>query len=295
MKLKSAEEISGLHPEAVAGSKKLKDEVLLIKVGGSAMVDEEILSSLLEDIALLKSLGAKPVVVHGGGPYISRALDELDIDTEFHRGMRKTPASVMNVVKQVLVGQVNSMIVELACSKTDCRAVGLYGGDCSLITAKKYSCEDGADLGRVGEVEEVDPGIVRSMLAAGYLPFIAPVGVGQDGRSYNINSDTAACEIAGALDADRFVVLTDVDGVMEDPDEEGSTIEHLTRSEAEKMMENGGINEGMIPKVRSCMRALSCGVNTSYILNGTGEHMLLHELLTAAGTGTRMGSMDQDM
>ncbi len=274
--------------EALPYIKKQKDSVLLIKIGGSTMIDKEVLTSILTDISLLKYLGIKPVVVHGGGPFITSELEKLDIKAEFHRGMRKTPKKVMEMVKKVLVGQVNSMIVEHASTITDCRAAGLYGGDGNLIEAEKYRCDDGTDLGYVGRVKKINPGIVNSLLSSGYLPFIAPVGVGENGSSYNINSDMAASEIAAALKADKFIVLTDVEGVMTEPGVKNSLIKFLSREQAKNMINRGSISEGMIPKVKSCMQALKSGVNFSYILNGTRKHILLQELLTGERNGTMM-------
>lgn len=284
--MKTAQNIQEMWVEALPYIKEIEDKIVLIKFGGNAMVNDDSLISVLKDISLLKNLGVKPVLVHGGGPFISEQLDYLNMESEFHKGLRKTPKNVMEVVKKVLVGQINSKIVDYANTRANCRAVGLYGGDNQLITAEKYRAEDGTDLGFVGEVANINAEIVTSLLSSGYFPIIAPVGVDKDGDNYNINSDIAACEIAAALEAEEFIVMSDVDGVREDPKDASSVLNTLTPDEAETMIAKGQIDEGMIPKIKASIWAHKSAVNTACIINGTKKHILLQKFLTAVNTGT---------
>ncbi|SDL32441.1 acetylglutamate kinase [Halarsenatibacter silvermanii] len=291
-KTNMAEQSAKLWSNSLPYIQKLKEKTVLVKFGGNAIINDELLISVLKDISLLKNIGAKPVLVHGGGPFISRHLEALGLETEFYRGLRKTPADVMEVVREVLVGQVNSLIVDYANTRADCKAVGLHGGDDRLIEARKYSFEDGTELGFVGEVAKVNTEIIEKMLDCSYFPVIAPVGIDEKGQCYNINSDIAAGELARALKAEKFIVMTDVDGVREDPDDENSILNSLTPAAAEIMIEQDKICEGMIPKIKSCIKAQRGGVNYTYILNGTKKHILLQELLSEESIGTLIKSED---
>ncbi|WP_026189039.1 acetylglutamate kinase [Orenia marismortui] len=271
--------------EALPYMKKFSDKTVVIKYGGNAMVNKEVMASVLKDITLLKYVGVNPVIVHGGGPVISENLDKLNIKSDFHQGLRITCQDTMEVVEQALLGKVNSQIVSLA-NLAGNKAVGLSGKDNNLIQAKKYSVDEEVDLGYVGEVEKINPEILETMIDNGYLPIVAPVGVDEAGASYNINADLVAGELAAALDAEKLILLTNIEGILEDPEDKNSLISRLTISEAEEMIEDKKVVGGMIPKVQSCINALKKGAKRTHILDGRMEHALLLEIFTAKGIGT---------
>ncbi len=274
-----------------ARAERLRGKVVLIKYGGNAMVDETRKQSVIADICALKSLGAVPVVVHGGGPVISELLGEVGVETPFVAGHRKTDREAMGYVEMALSGKVNSEVVKLI-SCHGYRSVGISGKDGGLVTASKriHRVKEGdrvrrSDLGQVGDVTSVDTHLVTALLRAGYIPVIAPIGVGADLEDYNINADMFAGHVAAALRATAFMVLTDVDGVFLDIDDPGTLIPeftpHAARDEIGRI-----IRGGMIPKIESCLIALAGGVGEARIVNGMTEHSLLTALLTAERTGT---------
>ncbi len=271
--------------EALPYIQKFQGKIMVIKYGGNAMVNGEMLASVLKDIALLKYVGIKPVMVHGGGPAISESLDRLNLESYFHKGLRVTDQETMAVVRESLVGQVNTRIVDYA-GLAGTKAVGLSGSDGSLIVARKYFDGTDFDYGYVGEVDRINPVIIETMLTAGYFPIIAPVGVDQSGNSYNINSDLVAGEIAAALKAEKLIVLTNTDGILADKNDPESRISRLKLPEIEEMITSGRIAGGMLPKVKACKTALQNQVNRTHILDGRQEHALLLEIFTAHGIGT---------
>lgn len=272
-------------------------EIVVVKYGGHAMGDEKSAALFAADIVLLKLVGIHPVVVHGGGPQISRMLDRAGVKSAFVDGLRVTDAAAMEVAEMVLSGAVNKELahqITRAGSEADVRGVGLSGKDARLITCTKVTrtkrdpdsaIERVVDLGYVGQPTAVDPTLITALIHANedYVPVIAPIGVGEDGATYNINADTAAGAIAGALHAKRFLLLSDVEGVL---DAEKRLIRQMTRSEAQGLIESGVASGGMIPKLETCIEALEAGVEAAVILDGRKPHSLLVELFTDDGAGT---------
>ena len=277
-------EKAGVLIEALPYMKEFSDQVVVIKYGGNAMINQDIMSSVLEDIALLKQVGVKPVIVHGGGPIINNRLKRLSIESEFHNGLRITTEEIMEVVEEALIGHVNTNILSLANSMGS-NAVGLSGKDNNLIMAKKYSDAE-QDLGYVGEIDKINPDILENVLENDYLPVIAPVGTDGKGQSYNINADLAAGYIASALGAEKLILLTNIDGILTNPEDSESVISQLTINDVEEMIEQEKIIGGMIPKVRACIQALNKGVSKTHILDGRVSHALLLEIFTDQGIGT---------
>jgi acetylglutamate kinase len=272
-------------------------ETVVIKYGGHAMGDMETAKKFAADVVLLKLVGIHPVVVHGGGPQISRMLDKAGVKSAFVDGLRVTDAQTMEVAEMVLSGAVNkelSHLITAAGAEADVRGVGLSGKDARLITCEKAvrtkkdpdsHIEQALDLGFVGEPTHIDPKLIEILINApeDYIPVIAPVGVALDGATYNINADTAAGAIAGALKAKRFLLLTDVAGVL---DADKQLIREMGRIEAKKLIEDGVASGGMIPKLETCVAALDAGVEAAVILDGRQPHALLMELFTDHGAGT---------
>lgn len=267
------------------------EKTIVVKYGGHAMGGETGPRDFAEDIVLMKQTGINPIVVHGGGPQIGAMLKRLDVPSRFVDGLRVTDAQTMEVVEMVLSGTINKQIVS-DINSAGGQAVGISGKDGNLIIARKYQRtkidpetkqEITVDLGFVGEPERVDPQILRSIFAADLIPVVAPVGVGSHGGTYNINADTVAGAIAGAVAAERLMILTDVEGVL---DRDGKIIPRLTISEARALIEDGTISGGMIPKVETAIDAVERGVRAAVILDGRVPHALLLELFTAHGAGT---------
>ena len=272
--------------EALPYMRKFRNKTVVIKYGGNAMVNDEIMRSVLEDITLLKYVGVNPIIVHGGGPVINRTLDRFGIESEFHQGLRITTAEIMEVVEMVLVGQINNEIVSLA-NQFGSKAIGISGKDSNLIEAEKYQLENEAiDLGHVGQVKQINPEVLDNLIASDFLPVVSPIGVGENGESYNINADLVAGHLAAALEADKLILLTNVEGILADKDDKDSLISSLNIADAEQMIELGKIAGGMIPKVNSCINALSEGVRRTHILDGRISHSLLLEIFTDKGIGT---------
>lgn len=279
--------------EALPYIKEFYGKTVVIKYGGHAMSSQELKKAVMQDVTLMKFVGMNPVVVHGGGPEISSMLDRLGIATSFVKGLRVTDAETMKVVEMVLVGKVNKEIVSLinSCGGS---ALGLSGKDGKLIIASPKTVADidengrerEIDLGFVGDVESINPGIIHSVIEQGYIPVVAPIGADEKGDSYNINADYAASELAVALKADKFVLLTDVEGVYADPDKKRGIISSLKLSEIQGLIDRGIIDGGMLPKMECCARALRCGVEQAHIIDGRLAHSILLEIFTRKGIGT---------
>ena len=273
--------------EALPYIQKLHGKTVVIKYGGNAMINEELKNSVMEDITLLKFIGMNPVVVHGGGPDINRMLDKLDIKSEFVNGLRVTDKSTMEVARMVLVGNTNKEIVSRLNQKGG-RAIGLCGIDGKLIECEQYkTIIDGEerDLGYVGKITGINSKVLELIAKDEYIPVVAPIGVGSDGQSYNINADTVAGEVAIALKAEKLMLLTDVEGVKMSKD--SSDILHaLTAAEVHDLIERKIINGGMIPKVLGCLEALDRGVGRTHIIDGRIPHSILLEIFTNKGIGT---------
>jgi acetylglutamate kinase len=267
--------------EALPYMRRYYDQTIVIKYGGSAMTEPELRASFAVDVVLLKYIGLRPVIVHGGGPQIGQTLARLGIESKFVDGLRVTDDATMEVVEMVLGGKVNPEIVALI-GQGGGRAIGLTGGDGGMIRVTRRLHAD-RDLGRVGQVVSVDAAPIAAVAEAGFVPVIAPIGVDADGVSYNVNADEAAGAIACALGAEKFILLTDVEGVM---DSEGRVISHLAAEEARKLIEVGTIRGGMIPKLRCCIEALEGGVGSATVLDGRVLHAVLLEIFTDGGVGT---------
>jgi acetylglutamate kinase len=278
--------------EALPYIQALDQKTVVIKFGGNAMVDEALKSSFAQDIVLLKQVGVNPVIVHGGGPQIGKLLEQIGKKSRFIEGMRVTDNETMDVVEMVLGGQVNKQIVSLI-NRHGGRAVGLTGKDGGMISARKMklagSDSEANDLGQVGEVESIDPAVVAMLDHGDFIPVIAPIGVGADGSSYNINADLVAGELARVLNAEKLLLLTNTPGVL-DPD--GNLLTGLSATETERLIDDGIIHGGMLPKVRCALNAVNAGVRTSQIIDGRVKHSVLLELLTNTGVGTLIKGTD---
>lgn len=279
--------------EALPYIREFNGMTIVIKYGGHAMVDEQLKADFAQDITLLKFIGLRPVVVHGGGPQINQVLDRMGICSTFVRGMRLTDEPTMDVVEMVLGGKVNKAIVSQI-NQHGGRAVGLSGKDGGLIQAKKMTIvhqEDETkppeiiDPGLVGEVTEVNPAIIHTLSEKGFIPIIAPVGTGESGETYNINADLVASKIAVALSAGRLILITDVDGVM---DKDEKLISSIDAKSVFRMIQSGDISGGMIPKLECSVNALENKVKKAHIINGKKRHALLLELFTDKGIGTEV-------
>ncbi|MDN0056568.1 acetylglutamate kinase [Collinsella ihumii] len=278
---RSDEETAQLLFEALPWIKNLTGKTVVIKYGGAAMVDSELRADVMSDIVLLKIIGMKPVIVHGGGKDINEALSHYDIPVEFKHGQRVTDDATMEIVREVLGGKVNQELVA-AINVHGNLAVGVSGADAGTIVARELDPE----LGRVGKIVRVNADYLESIMDNEYIPVVATVAQGEDGGFFNINADVAAGHIAAAVHAHKVIFLTDVDGLYEDFSDKDSLISNLTLEETEQMLARGEVDKGMIPKLESCIHALKAGVFRSHIINGTAPHSLLLELLTDAGVGT---------
>jgi acetylglutamate kinase len=274
--------------EALPYIRAFQGKTLVIKYGGAAMDQTDLKAQFAKDVLLLRLVGMRPVIVHGGGPQIGALLKRLGKESTFVGGMRVTDAETVQVVEMVLVGKINKEIVGLI-NLHGGRAVGLSGKDASLLRARKrlHRMPDGSqvDIGLVGEVEAVDPEPIRLLEEGGFIPVIAPVGVGADGETYNINADLVAGDVAAALRAEKLIHLTDVTGIN---GEDGRLISTLTKREAERLIKAGVIDGGMLPKVESSLRALTGGAQKAHIIDGRVPHAILLELLTKEGIGTEI-------
>lgn len=282
--MQSALEKARVLVEALPYIKKFSGKTVVIKYGGHAMLNSELKQAVMTDLVLMKFVGINPVVVHGGGPDITGMLKRLGIESQFIGGLRVTDSSTMEVVEMVL-GKLNKEIVSLI-NQLGGRGIGLSGKDANLITAAKKLGKDQADIGFVGEVEKINPQLLKTVIEEGYIPVISPVGAGPEGETYNINGDTAAGALATALQADKLIILTDVEGILADRHNKESLLSIIQTKEIPALIEQGVIQGGMIPKVECCVKAIQSGVNTTHILDGRVPHSILLEVFTDQGIGT---------
>ena len=291
LRAQAAMQIARVLTEALPYIRRFRGRTMVIKYGGNAMVDERLKSGFARDVVLMRLVGIRPVVVHGGGPQIGAHLRRLGKESTFVAGMRVTDAETMDVVEMVLGGLVNKEIVELI-HRHGGHAVGLTGKDGGLIRARKLTLRPDRpelqapeiiDLGHVGEVASIEPRLVRMLAEADFIPVIAPIGVGEDGRSYNINADLVAGRLAQVLGAEKLILLTNTPGVL---DREERLVPRLSPREAEALVADGSIHGGMLPKVRCALEAVQGGVASAHIIDGRVEHAVLLELFTDEGVGT---------
>ncbi|KAL5719842.1 acetylglutamate kinase [Ranunculus cassubicifolius] len=267
--------------ESLPYIQKFHSKTIVVKYGGAAMKSKALQDSVIKDLVLLSCVGLRPVFVHGGGPEINSWLGRLNIEPNFLNGLRVTDLSTMEIVEMVLVGKVNKQLVSLI-NKAGATAVGLSGKDGRLLTARPKSLK----LGFVGDIASVDPTVLRPLIANNYIPVIASVAADEDGQAYNINADTVAGELAAALGAEKLILLTDVAGILRDVKDPGSLVKQIDIKGVKKLVEEGIVAGGMIPKVNCCIRSLAQGVRTTSIIDGRVKHSLLTEVLTDEGAGT---------
>ncbi|MFH1139551.1 MAG: acetylglutamate kinase [Pseudomonadota bacterium] len=282
--------------EALPYIRRFADKTIVVKYGGHAMVDEELKNAFAQDMVLLKYIGLNPIVVHGGGPQIGSFLKKMNIESRFVSGMRVTDGETMDVVEMVLVGKIGKEIVNLI-NRHGGRAVGLSGKDGAMILARKMTLtrQEGdlppeiIDIGQVGEVETIDHGLLRYLERGNFIPVIAPVGVGAAGETYNINADLVAGHVAAALRAEKLILLTDVEGVL---DRDGGLISSIKTGDIEGLKSSGTIKGGMLPKLDCCAEALARGVKKAHIVDGRKLHAVLLEIFTDHGIGTQVVAED---
>ncbi|MEN4007182.1 MAG: acetylglutamate kinase [Methanobacterium sp.] len=285
--------------EALPYIKKFHKKKILIKYGGNAMIDECAMESTARDTVLLKYVGMEPIVVHGGGPEISRAMNKVGKEPEFIEGLRVTDKETMDIVKMVLVGKINTEIVSKICLHGG-KGVGLSGKDSRLIEACKkaphliVSNDTGkeilVDLGLVGEIKSINPDIINVLTERDYIPIISPIGVDSKGEALNLNADTVAGDIASKMNAEKLIILTDVPGILEDPKDPDSILRKIRVDEIGDLIKNQIITEGMLPKTLTCIKAIEDGVSSAHIIDGRIEHSILLEIFTKKGIGTMITS-----
>ena len=287
----AAMNIAHVLTEALPYIKRFQDKTIVIKYGGNAMVDEKLKRGFARDVVLMKLVGMNPIVVHGGGPQIGKMLNQVGKESNFINGMRVTDSETMDIVEMVLGGLVNKEIVSLI-NQQGGHAVGLTGKDGGLIKAKKLiftkqspemNTPEIIDIGHVGDVESIDNSVVNMLVHGDFIPVIAPIGVGEDGQSYNINADLVAGRLATSLNAEKLMLLTNTTGVL---DSAGKLLTGLNASQVEKLIDDGTIHGGMLPKIRCALDAVQSGVNTAQIIDGRVEHAVLLEVFTNEGVGT---------
>lgn len=296
--MSASEEKARVLIEALPYIRRFADKTIVIKYGGHAMVDEDLKNGFAQDVVLLKYIGLNPVIVHGGGPQIGRVLERMNIKSRFVSGMRVTDSETMDVVEMVLVGKVNKEIVNLI-NRHGGRAVGLSGKDGGLILAGKMQMvrQEGElppeiiDIGQVGRVESIDQGILKVMERDNFIPVIAPVGVGSAGETYNINADLVAGNLAAALEAEKLILLTDVEGVL---DPQGRLISSIRVGRIDELKAKGVITGGMLPKLECCAQALARGAKKAHIVDGRKLHAVLLEIFTDQGVGTEIVSGEDE-
>ncbi len=269
--------------EALPYIQRFNRKIIVVKYGGSAMIDEELKRNVIKDVTLLKLVGFKPIIVHGGGKEISRWVGKVGMEPRFINGLRVTDADTMEIAEMVL-GKVGKSLVQMV-QELGVKAVSISGKDGGLLKVeKKYS--NGEDIGFVGEITEVNPKILYDLLEKDFLPIVCPVGMDEDFQTYNINADDAACAIARAVNAEKLAFLTDIEGVYRDPEDPATLISELHVKEARKLIEGGTIGGGMLPKLNNCIEAIENGVSRVHILDGRIPHCLLLEIFTNKGIGT---------
>ncbi|HHJ17814.1 MAG TPA: acetylglutamate kinase [Gammaproteobacteria bacterium] len=286
-----ATEVAHVLGEALPYIQRFRGKTVVVKYGGNAMIDEQLKSGFARDIVLMRLVGINPVVVHGGGPQIGQVLEKLGKESHFVEGMRVTDSETMDVVEMVLGGLVNKDIVSLI-TRHGGRAVGLTGKDGDLIRARKLTLSRNSpeldvpeiiDIGHVGEVASVDVAVVDMLVSGGFIPIIAPIGVGDDGHSYNINADLVAGRVAEVLGAEKLILLTNTTGLL---DKQGKLLTGLSSSEVDGLIRDGTIHGGMLPKIQCALSAVKSGVRSAHIIDGRVEHAVLVELFTDEGVGT---------
>ncbi len=277
----SPERRAAVLVETLPYIQRFAGSIIVVKFGGNAMVDENLAARFAEDVVLMHSVGIRPVVVHGGGPHIGALMDRLGIKSEFREGLRVTDAETLDVARMVLVGKVNRDIVS-SINRHGSMAVGLSGEDAGLIRASARNPE----LGFVGDVESVNPAIIERLLAEDLIPVVSTIGADLTGQAYNINADTVAAALAGALGAERILYLTDVEGLLADVDDPSSRISRVDLTGLAALTADGTISGGMIPKVQACVDAVEAGVGSAHMVDGRIPHVVLLELFTDLGIGT---------
>ncbi len=277
--------------EALPYIQQFNRKIIVVKYGGSAMTDEELQENVIKDVTLLKLVGFKPIIVHGGGKEISRWVDKLGMEPRFVNGLRVTDEATMEIAEMVL-NKVNKNLVRMV-SELGVRAVGISGKDGGLLQVKKRM-PDGEDIGYVGEITEVDPKILYDLLEKDFLPIVAPIGIGENFDTYNINADDAACAIAKAVGANKLAFLTDIEGLYKDINDKSTFISRITASQVDKLIEEGWIAGGMLPKLNNCTDAIRAGVSNVHILDGRLAHCLLLEIFTKQGIGTQIMSDEEE-
>ena len=282
---------AGVLIEALPYIQRFNRKIIVVKYGGSAMSNEELQKNVIKDVTLLKLVGFKPIIVHGGGKEISRWVSKVGKEARFVNGLRVTDAETMEIAEMVL-NKVNKSLVTMV-QELGVKAVGISGKDGGLLTVeKKYS--DGQDIGYVGEITKVDPKVLYDLLEKDFLPIVAPIGMDENFETYNINADDAACAIARAVNAEKLAFLTDIEGLYKDINDKTSFISRLSASEADALISGGYIGGGMLPKLNNCTSAIKNGVNKVHILDGRIPHCLLLEIFTNQGIGTAIFADDEE-
>ncbi len=269
--------------EALPYIQRFNRKIIVVKYGGSAMVDDELKKSVIQDVTLLKLVGFKPIIVHGGGKEISKWVEKVGMEPEFVNGLRKTDEGTMEIAEMVL-GKVNKSLVQMV-EQLGVNAIGISGKDGGLLKVDK-KLSDGKDIGFVGEIKEVNPKILYDLLEKDFLPIVCPIGLDDHFQTYNINADDAACAIARAVSAEKLAFLTDIEGVYKDPNDKSTLISELMAADAKKLIGEGYIGGGMLPKLNNCIEAIENGVSRVHILDGRIAHCLLLEIFTNKGIGT---------
>ena len=269
--------------QALPYIKQYAGKTIVVKYGGAAMLDETLKAAVMQDIVLMRYVGINPIVVHGGGPEISDAMHKMGKEPQFVGGLRVTDAETMEIVEMVLAGKTNKGIVAHL-NQQGAEAVGLSGKDGNLIVAERETTK--GDIGFVGRVTKINPALLHTLVAAGYIPVISTVAIGKNGESYNVNADTVAGELAAALGAVKLIMMTDVDGIYQDFADKDSLIREMSAKDARQLITDGHVNKGMIPKVEACVIAINGGVERATIIDGRLPHSLLIELFTHDGIGT---------
>lgn len=284
----SMDERAGILTRALPYIQKYNGKILVVKYGGNAMISEELKDSVMSDIILLSTIGIKVVLVHGGGPEITGMLNKIGKKSEFVNGLRVTDKETADVVQMVLAGKINKSLVNLLCSKGG-KAIGLSGSDGGMIKAKPKSRE----LGFVGEITDINVQTILDVLEMGYIPVVSTVGFDSDGNTYNINADTVAAGIAGKLKAESLISMTDIAGILKDKDDPSTLISKIYVEDAAKLMDEGIIQGGMIPKVQCCVDAINLGVRKVFVIDGRIPHSIIIEVLTDEGIGTMFVKNDK--
>ena len=269
--------------QALPYIREFSGKTIVVKYGGNAMIDEELKRAVMTDIVLMRYVGINPILVHGGGPEVSEAMRRMGKEPAFIGGLRVTDEETMEIVEMVLAGKTNKNIVAHL-NREGGKAVGLSGKDANLLVAQKDTRR--GDIGFVGRITDVDPGIIHTLTAAGYIPVISSVAIGSDGESFNVNADTAAGALAAALGATKLILMTDVEGLYRDFNDKASLLSEMTTGEVDAMIASGAADRGMIPKLEACLDALDGGVERAHIIDGRRPHALLIEVFTDSGIGT---------